>query len=45
MRQVVNGRKYSAKKRCFRAVKFDPVTDILSSAEISEYDANALCSG
>ena len=33
MCQVVSGRKYSAKKRCFRAVKFDPVTEILLSAE------------
>ena len=33
MRQVVNWRKYSAKTRCFTAVKFDPVTKILLSPE------------
>ena len=32
MRQIVTGRIYSAKTRCFTAVKFDTVTEVLSSA-------------
>ena len=31
MPQMVTGRKYSAKTRCFTAVIFDPVTEIVSS--------------
>ena len=31
MLQMVTGRKYSAKTRCFTAVIFDPVTKIMSS--------------
>ena len=31
MPQMVTGRKYSAKTRCFTAVIFDPVTEIMSS--------------
>ena len=31
MLQMVTGRKYSAKTRCFTAVIFDPVTEIMSS--------------
>ena len=31
MLQMVAGRKYSAKTRCFTAVIFDPVTEIMSS--------------
>ena len=30
MRQIVTGKKYSAKTRCFRAVKFDLVTKAIS---------------
>ena len=31
MPQMVTGRKYLAKTRCFTAVIFDPVTEIMSS--------------
>ena len=31
MPHLVTGRKYSAKTRCFTAVIFDPVTEIMSS--------------
>ena len=47
MPQMVIGKKYSAKTRCFTAVIFDPVTEIMSSLPrcnhqtISQYGPSA----
>ena len=46
---MVTGRKYSAKTRCFKAVIFDPVTEIMSLPRcnhqtISKYGPNAQAS-